>query len=48
VAVKHILVPYDLTPKSDRAFDAAIDLALKYGAKLHVVTWIPRGAIFGV
>ena len=36
--IKHVLVPYDDSVYSDRAFVYALDLAKKYGAKLSVIS----------
>lgn len=36
--IKHILVPYDDSPYSNRAFVYALDLAKKYGANLTVLS----------
>ncbi len=36
--IKHILVPYDDSHYSNRAFVHAIDLAKKYGAQLSVIS----------
>ena len=36
--IKHILVPYDDSAYSNRAFVYALDLAKKYGAKLSVIS----------
>ena len=36
--IKHILVPYDDSGYSNRAFVYALDLAKKYGAKLSVIS----------
>ena len=36
--IQHILVPYDDSAYSNRAFVYALDLAKKYGAKLSVIS----------
>jgi nucleotide-binding universal stress UspA family protein len=36
--IMHILVPYDDSPYSNRAFVYALDLAKKYGAELSVIS----------
>jgi len=36
--IRHILVPYDDSAYSNRAFVYALDLAKKYGAKLSVIS----------
>ena len=36
--IKHILVPYDDSQYSNRAFVYALDLAKKYGANLSVIS----------
>ena len=36
--ITHILVPYDDSPYSNRAFVYALDFAKKYGAKLSVIS----------
>ena len=36
--ITHVLVPYDDSPYSNRAFVYALDLAKKYGAKLSVIS----------
>ena len=36
--IKKILVPYDFTNFADLAFDDALDMAKKYGAKLSLLT----------
>ena len=36
--IKHILVPYDDSPYSNRAFVYALDLAKKYGANLSIIS----------
>lgn len=36
--IKHILVPYDDSTYSNRAFVYALDLAKKYGAKISVIS----------
>ena len=36
--IKHIMVPYDDSAYSNRAFVYALDLAKKYGAKLSVIS----------
>ena len=36
--IKHVLVPYDDSAYSNRAFVYALDLAKKYGAKLSVIS----------
>ncbi len=36
--IRHILVPYDDSPYSNRAFVYALDLAKKYGANLSVLS----------
>lgn len=37
LAFEHILVPVDFTETSDRAIDAAVELAQKFGAKVTVM-----------
>jgi nucleotide-binding universal stress UspA family protein len=36
--IKHVLVPYDDSPYSNRAFIHALDLAKKYGAELSIIS----------
>ncbi len=36
--IKHILVPYDDSPYSNRAFIHALDLTKKYGAELSIIS----------
>ena len=36
--IKHILVPYDDSQYSNRAFVHALDLAKKYGAELTIIS----------
>ena len=36
--IQHIMVPYDDSPYSNRAFVYALDLAKKYGAKLSIIS----------
>ena len=36
--IKHILVPYDDSAYSNRAFVYALDLAKKYGAKISIIS----------
>ena len=38
--IKHIMVPYDKSESSIRAFEYAIDLAVKYNANMSIVTCI--------
>lgn len=38
--IKHILVPFDQSPISHRAFELALDLAKKYNSKISVITVI--------
>lgn len=38
--MKHIMVPYDQSEPANRALDAAIDLAKKYGASISLVACI--------
>ena len=45
--IKNILVPYDGTPSSQRAFNSALKLAKKHEAKILIFTCIPDKAIFG-
>ncbi len=45
--IKNILVLYDGTPSSQRAFNSALKLAKKHEAKILIFTCIPDQAIFG-
>lgn len=49
--IKHIMVPYDKSESSIRAFEYAIDLAGKYNANISIVTCIsiqiPTDPYFG-
>ena len=43
--IRHILVPYDDSVYSDAAFDIALDLAKKYGAKVSAVSVMYSGIV---
>jgi nucleotide-binding universal stress UspA family protein len=43
--LRHILVPYDDSVFSDAAFDIALDLAKKYGAKVSAVSVMYSGIV---
>lgn len=49
--IKHIMVPYDKSESATRAFEYAIDLAVKYNANITIVTCvsmqIPTEPYFG-
>ncbi len=38
--IKHIMVPYDQSEPAGRAFEFAMDLAKKYGARISIVSCI--------
>jgi len=43
--IKHLLVPFDQSPISHRAFEIALDLAKKYNAKISVLTVLYSGSL---
>ncbi len=45
--IKNILVPYDGTPSSQRAFNSALNLAQKHESKILIFTCITDQATFG-
>ncbi len=45
--IQKILVPYDGTKSSDRAFKNAINIAKTYGAEIKIITVIKDVATFG-
>ena len=49
--IKHIMVPYDKSESATRAFEYAVDLAVKYNANITIVTCvsiqIPTEPYFG-
>lgn len=43
--IKHILVPFDQSQMSHRAFELSLDLAKKYNARIFVLTVIHSGVL---
>jgi nucleotide-binding universal stress UspA family protein len=46
--INNILVPYDGTESSKKAFNSALDLAKKHEAEILIFTCIPEQATFGL